>query len=193
MSVARRVKLMAHNLFFGNEQDIHGSYNAMKMINTEHERIHAGKCWYSQGHGTQTAGATRYMLIRVADTELHVRDFGIKTNQGPFTGALYEAPFIDINSLGTLTPFRNLNRSSVNSCSTLLYNAPFADINSLGEEIDYGTVFETAGGAIKQISGALSTVVVEWVLKPNTDYVAAFVNSSTSDADFTQHILGYEP
>ena len=175
-----------------DEEFIHSSYNAAKVIETLHERIHVGKAWYFSGHDLHVAGTNRFALIMVGDTEFHLRDFGVKTNQGPYSGTLYEAPVIDVNSLGAEIPMKNLNRNSTFVSSTAFYSNPVIDTNSLGTYLDHGHIFESAGGAIKSIAGEISTIVTEWELKKNTNYVAWFTNSSTNDAEFVQHILGYE-
>ena len=177
----------------GDEENLHSSQNALKSIDFTHERIHAGKAWYFTGHGEQPAGSMRFVTIHVGDTEFHMREFGLKSNQGPFSGTLYEAPVVDVNSLGPEIILNNLNRKSTNTADTHLHADTVLDVNSLGKWLDHGHIFESAGGAIKSISGEISTVVTEWILKPNTVYGAVFVNSSANAAEFTQHMLGYEP
>ena len=184
--------LKAWNKALGKAENIRSSFNALKTISTTHERIHAGKAFYKQVRGQQAAGAVRTMLLVVGDTAFHLRQFGIKSDQGPFVANLYEAPFSDVNSYGAPVEMLNLNRSSLDTPGITLYNAPFYDVNSIGLEIDGGSILQSAGGSIKSIAGEASTIVSEWILKPNTNYLAYFVNSSTSIANFHQHIVGYE-
>lgn len=190
-----RVLLKAWNIIKRDDENLTSSYNGLKTIATEHERIHAGKAWYSTGFGNHlSASPTRFTLIKVdSGAEFHVRDFGVRTNQGPYSGTLYEAPVVDVSSLGVVMPFPNLDRNSSNIAPITLYANPSLDVNSLGTFLDTGHIFEAAGGAVKQIAGEISTLVTEWSLKPDTYYAAVFVNSSGNNADYVQHLFGFDP
>jgi len=182
------------NLALGRPQNLRASYNAAKTITTEHERIHAGKMWHHADVSTLAAGATINTLIAVSsNSELHLRSIGFDANVGPCEGYFYEAPVIDVNSLGTGFIPKNLNRRSSNLSVSSFYIDPVIDVNSLGDRIDVVAIVAATGGPIKSISGESASAVTEWILKPGNKYLFRFTNKNGSTGLYNSNITFYEP
>jgi len=176
----------------GREENIQSSYNMQKTITAVHARVHAKLAYNHSGLNTVPAGGYLRYLLRIGGTVFHLRDFAFKTTEGPAGVFLYEAPFVDTNSLGTQLVSRNLNRSvAVDSYDFALYRDPFTNAASAGTELDYDLQPATSGGAIRAAGGSAGGPAIEWVLRQDTDYLIEFVNSSTNAAIVGDRVVGY--
>lgn len=182
--------LKAYNYAVGRVQSLAASYNALKGIVTEHERIHAGKGWTFGDVSSLASAANLDFLIMPSSEEMHLRNYSIIADGGPCVTRLYEAPFIDANSMGTLQNFYGNNRRSSNVSSVQIYEAPYIDANSIGVQLDptllaTGTPFP--GG------GQINNAVVEWILHEEKPYLVRTVNNDNAAISIDTHLFWYNP
>jgi len=186
--------LRVWNAFKNGEQNVRGSYNALKNISVEHERAHAGRVFYYSDITSLAAGSVDSFLLTVSSgQEMHLRTIRYEADVGPCEGYLYENPFVNVNSLGTALSLKNCRRDSANIAPCSSYTSPFFDINSAGEQIDSGAIVAATGGPIKSISGQASSAITEWVLKADNRYVYRFKNNNAGTALIVKSILAYDP
>lgn len=141
------------NLFKNDEENIRSSYNSLKIIQLEHERVHAGKTFrHTEVHSLASDGVYSHLIIPNSGSDIHLQSMNVKASAGIVHLGLYENPFTDANSLGLLDTdeWLNQNRRSSNEPPFIAYENAFTDANSLGEKVfeDLITdVSKDAGGA----------------------------------------------
>jgi len=187
-----RVLLKGWNVFKNAEENIRSSFNALKTINTEHERIHRGLAWLNKDEYFVPPATTAYYLFLVDSgySNVHVRNFGFTSDQGPMKLHFREAPSYDVNSLGTLLSLNNLNRSSVNSSGMNLYGNPWVDANSLGLHLDFILQPESAPGN-QPAGGAAENKITEWYIDNDKSYLFSLENTSANTATIESQFFVY--
>lgn len=177
------ILLKAWNTFKDGSENIHSVNNAVKTIHTEHERIHAGMAWLNKDRYVVPPSTTAYYLFRVESysNPSQIRNFGFVSNQGPMELHFREAPFTDVNSLGTPLSFNNMNRNSSNLPGMTLYGAPFVDVNSIGVHLDFILQPESAPGN-QAAGGGASNVIEEWVIDNSKSYLFTLENTTVNSA-----------
>jgi len=186
--------IKAWNLFKEDEENIRSSFNALKTITTEHERIHQGKMYSYSDISSLAADASTQILFSVAsDSSLHLRKIQMGADVGACEGYLYENPYVDVASLGTGFKPQNLNRESSNISASSFYIDAYLDVNSLGVEIDASAILQATGGNLKSIEGGADSAVVEWILKRGNNYMFKFTNNNAGIALISKHFSFYEP
>lgn len=187
-----RVLLNGWNKFKGSAENIRSSFNALKTINVEHERIHAGMAWLNKDEYIVPPNTTAYYIFLVDSgySNAHVRNFGFVSDQGPMKLHFREAPSYDVNSLGTLLSLNNLNRSSVNSSGMNLYGNPWVDINSLGLHLDYILQPESAPGN-QPAGGAANNKITEWFIDNDKAYLFSLENTTVNSATIESQFFVY--
>lgn len=179
------------NLFKNDEENIRSSFNALKTIVTEHERIHAGKAWLNNDEYFLPSGMSYYLFkVDSFDFNTHLRNYGFVSDQGPMTLHLRESPFIDTNSLGTPLSLNNLNRNSSNLPGMTLYGAPFTDADSLGTHLGYILQPEASPGN-QPAGGAGDPVVTEWFLNNDKYYLFELNNTAVNTATVGSQFFVY--
>ena len=143
-----RALVQAWNKVMNKAQTLHASYSALKTIDTEHERIHAGMAWLNKDEYFVPPSTTFYYLFHVDSftNPCHIRNFGFVTDNGPMKLHFRESPFIDVNSQGVELSLNNMNRNSGNLSGMALHGGPVIDVNSLGYHLDFIYAPESAPG-----------------------------------------------
>jgi len=182
------------NLFKNDEENIRSSYNALKTISTEHERIHAGMAWLNKEEYFVPPSTTVYyaFLVNSFENQVHIRNFGFVSDQGPMKFHFREAPSLDVNSLGILLSLNNMNRNSPNLSGMNLYGAPVIDVNSLGEHLDYILQPESAPGN-QPAGGAAENAITEWIIDNDKDYLFSLENTTVNTATIESQFMVYRP
>lgn len=185
-----RVLLKAWNAMLGRDENLHASYNAIKGVVSETERIHSGNSWlHSEAHYNLAAGDSISHLIipnSGGGVDLHLSNIGYNTTAGPAELEVYEAPFININSFGAdiTSSFFNRNRTRTNVRGFVIREDPFIDVNSIGVLLDYSLIEASAGGPIKA-SGGAAGAASEMVLDNTKQYLLRHTNQSANVASYT--------
>ena len=131
-----------------------------------------------------------FLFIPSSGEEFHLDAYGISISDGPAEVLLSEAPFYDVNSLGTqITTIINRNRNSTKVMSASLYLDPFIDVNSLGTHLDHSLQPNAAGGPSKG-SGEVGQGI-QMVLSDQKAYLFRVVNSG-SLALMQMDIIGHK-
>ncbi|MCK5609667.1 hypothetical protein KAR91_47780 [Candidatus Pacearchaeota archaeon] len=189
-----RALVFAWNVFRDKAEHLNSSFGALKSIVSEHERIHAGRAFmYSHEHFLAPDEIMMHYFLISSESNVHLRSYDFISDQGPSKVYLYEEPFYDVNSLGTIHVQRNLNRTSINSAQSIVYHDPFYDINSLGEELSLNFQPEATGGPLKSIAGESVAPVTEWILKKGFVYGLRFDNLSVNSTTVVCKFFNYSP
>lgn len=195
MSINPEVVITARNNLSSEESDLRSTFGALKVAPTEHERVHAGKMYTFSTVSSIANNATRSALFRISSDSnpIHLRDINILIG-GLSEYKFYEAPFIDVNSLGTGMTARRVNRA-ITSYSTpnSFYDSPYFNTASAGTLLEWTSSVTSEGGAVKASENTIGTSMVEWVLAPGYDYLATFTNKSGSTQLFSGYFLFYDP
>ena len=185
----------AWNAILNREQNVRASFNALKIIETEHERIHAGKSWAQKDEHVLPPLSTGYYAVKVNSDfsgQIHLRNLGFTANNGPIKLHFYEDTFINVNSLGTELPLRNLNRNYSDNCDARLYAGTYVNVNSLGTHLDF--IFEPAAAPGNQPAGSdVSNALLEWVLDKDKWYAIQMQNThATNSATLESQFMVYD-
>lgn len=185
--------IKAWNPKLGRLENVRSTHNMLQMIELDHAHVNAGVTFSHSDKHTVASNGTLDHLIITNSEEVHLSTYDYASTAGPCDIFLYEAPFINVNSLGTEKFWQNRERNSLLVSSSQIYSQPFIDVNSIGDPIDYKIIESSAGGAIKIASGK-STGLSKWVLKTGTNYLIRFINNdSTNNADISVTHLMYSP
>ncbi len=148
----------------------------------EHTHIHRGTAFYcSVPFFDFKKNNTADILIRTGERPTHIRRLMITTTKSPIVYYFYEAPTVT----SVFTPFQ------IQNCNRIASEVPFSTVfidpivSSMGTYLDC---------KITDQSGHSSAETpLEWVLKPNMDYLIRIVNSSSGKADLMLSFWFYEP
>lgn len=187
-----RVLLNAWSRVTNGIQNITASNNALKIIVSEHERIHTGKAWLNKDEYVVPPQSKAYYLFRVEsyDTEVYVRNFGFVSDNGPMKLHFRESPSFDVNSLGTPLSFNNLNRNSPNLPGMVLYGNPWVDVDSIGYHLDF--VFQPESAPGNQAAGGVAqNAVTEWYVDKSKTYLFELENTSSNSATVESQFFVY--
>lgn len=180
------------NLFKNDEENIRSSFNALKTISTEHERIHAGMAWLNKDEYVIPPSTIAYYLFKVASFSnlTHVRNFGFVSDQGVMKLHFRESPSIDVNSLGVELSLNNLNRTLLNNSGLHLHGAPWVDVNSLGTHLDFILQPESAPGN-QPAGGAADNKITEWLVDNDKYYLFSLDNTTVNSATIESQFFVY--
>ncbi len=192
--IPERVLLNGWNALLGKAENLRSSSNALKIINTNHERVIAGQSFH---HATVSSlagsNAETHILIVADSSSPHMVNYDFDTDQGQMELMFYENPFTDSNSLGTQETLHNINRKFKNTNARFkLYDNPFIDINSLGTLLDKDIIAQTSGGSVKSIDGNAGDSTGEWILNIGDTYLIRVINKSLNTAFYKSSITLYE-
>lgn len=185
--------LYAYDLALKKADVIVVSNNALKVIDVEHERIHRGKVWYNNDEYFIPPNSTSYFVFKADSNSgnVHIRNYGFVSDQGPMKLFFKEEPFIDVNSLGTELRLHNMNRTSVNSSQMILYAEPAGiDVNSLGLTLSYTLQPESAPGN-QPAGGSAQSVILEWVVPDDKYYLFSLENTAVNTATIESQFFVY--
>lgn len=191
MPVDRRL-FQGWNLFKSKEENINSSYNALKSVTTEHERIHAGKAWLNKDEYYIAPNTVSYyaFIVESYDTSVHVRNFGFVSDQGPMKLHFRESPSLNVNSLGVSLSLNNMNRTSGNLPGMRLYGGPVVDVNSLGQHLDFILQPESAPGN-QPAGGSAENAVTEWLIDNDKSYLFSLQNTTANTATIESQFFAY--
>ena len=147
--------------------------------------VEQGRAFEISGELTVTLGSTFKLLGKSGEGRTHLANFFIRSEQGPLSIKILEAPTITDN--GTLLTPINRNRNSTKTSNTTPYSQP---TSSGGVAIYESAVHEVGGGA--HVQGGESEMPGMIILKDNTDYTFEITNSGASDTQISFSILWCE-
>lgn len=191
MSKSTPFLVRAYNAFLQREENVNCIDNALKFVNTESERIHAGVAWlHAEPFNNLAAGASLDHLIipdSGGDIALHLDIVNFVATAGPAELLVYEDPFTDTDSFGTndIASFLPRNRNVLtNSTGFAARQGPFIDTDSIGLLLDYDLSAVAAGGPIQPVSGPLASIN-ELILDNTKQYLIRHTNLSANVASYT--------
>ena len=162
--------------------------NPICQKSDRHGHVEDGEMWLHNGiHPSLANGATADHLLRVGAESIHIIQMDPHAQQspvaGPITVTLYEAPTTTAD--GDPGAMRNRNRNYPDTSPPfLVFENP--TVTAIGTEVQ--AILLT--GSIQ--AGRGDAQDLEWVLKPNTDYLIRLPNNSGGAIDaFTLDIEGY--
>jgi hypothetical protein len=171
----------------GNLVNIDSLTKALTCISYQHHAVHAGS-HFTSGHFNATLGnnANLDISIRVgSNKELHMVLTGAAG--GNAWGILYEGLTVTGGAWGTsLTP-RNNRRSSATTSDALIAHTP--TVNSAGTSLQQALL---PGGTGGNAGGGSSETRLEWILKPDTNYLARITNISGATKPASLGLFWYE-
>lgn len=161
---------------------------APRAIDHEHAKIHDGDAYtMSVQQSLTSAGSFGVLFTAPSSNSHHLRTVRINPEAGPLLFNMYEDPVIDVNSLGTEIPLRNMNRQSSKVSSLQVYTDPVTNVASLGVELENELI--PASGV--QGGGSASPTPFEFVLKRDSNYLMVF-GSQGGNTQFTYTIFVYQ-
>lgn len=169
--------------------EITATYNALKTVSADHERIHAGKGYNISFVSSIAAGAIGWTLISIPNSvAVHMRTIKVAGVGAPFEVTFRETTSVDVNSLGSkLTPI-NFNRSSTNISSVGVYTDPSVVSSGTLLDIDVAPVSAKDSGGQGQIPEQ------EWVLSNSGKwYLVGIKNNSGGNSSYNTKYFWYEP
>lgn len=191
-SMINKVGLFGYNTILKKWDAIKSTYSAIKTSTTELERIHMGKAWINNDEYfiPPTTIAHYLFMVNSISGDVHLRNFGFTSTEGPLKLHLYESPFFDVNSLGELLTLGALNRAVVNSSGMSLYKNPFVDVNSVGEHLSY-LLHPTSSLGNQGAPGASTQPILEFVLDQTKAYLFSMENTATNTATIESQFFIY--
>lgn len=173
--------LKGFNIVSGLVESVCSIRNRIVTLGDEAGSVQEGKLYSHHAKISVPSDGSHNHLIQIDSGKHRLQNYSFNSTVGPCDMFLYEAPFTDVNSLGTAGVFYNRNRESLNVSSSGFFVNPFIDVNSIGTQLEYQLIENTSGGNNKPVGGGASGLR-EWVLKPSTDYLLRFVNNDGANA-----------
>ena len=192
MGAFTRVLLQAWNSRFNREENIRSSHNGLKTSTVIQERIDSGNAVTHSDEHVVAVGSHMNHVIN-PPFEMHLMAYDFIADNGPAQVRLFEAPFIDTNSMGEFEGAMNANRNFSDPASLGVFINPFIDVNSMGARLSLTNIPVAAAGPVKTVEGKGGTIIDEWELKAETYYLINYVNSSTEVAIVNPKFIGYNP
>lgn len=157
---------------------------ALKVISSEHARIHAGQAFTHGSLHLALANATSYyhLLDNPAGNYPHIRLAKVTCEGAPFWLELFEGA---TTSGGTAADVFNNNRNSLIASKLLMYHAP--TVSAEGTALP-ATMITGSGSA----GGSSEFSEIEWILKPATKYLIKVTNKSGAARDWSLDTFHYE-
>ena len=157
------------------------------MIETEHQHIHEGTAFHMSHYlSSLDAGdvnAHNILLKNPAGNFPHLRSYhGVGTG-GPLRIRLFEG--VTISADGTPIAAHNMNRNSSNTSDLKAFDEP--TITGEGEEME----IHLAPTGHKE-GGLTDTVPVEWIFKPDTNYLIRLTNGNAQAIEALLEAFWYE-
>lgn len=150
---------------------------AARSIEHEHAKIHDSNAYSFSVQSTLTnAGSYTLLLSNPSSYFPHYRTVRIRPTVGPVRFSVYEAPVINVASLGTEVTPLNMDRMSTNTSSLAVFVNPVTNVASLGTKLE-DEIIPVAG---IQGGGNSNINVFEWILAEGTDYIIVFENQTTA-------------
>lgn len=166
-----------------NEHDeVHNivdEYGMLKTINPEAVYVHDGVAFNFSFVGS-ISGVT-YLLGRTNGKTVHLLGYHLVAATNAVLVEFFEAPTVTNDGTAQTVVARNRNNPSVAALSVFSGSTVSAD----GTLLNTSKVFASGQGANRV--GGDTTIPIEWLLKPNTDYIFKLTPAATTEvtADFT--------
>lgn len=143
----------------------------IKIIQFEHSKVHEGNYFIFQKEIIDLASSGIVYVGLITDGKyIHYQPTTIKTNSAYLRLEFFEnAEFTG----GTLTSVMNKNRNSLLESTVLLYLSP--TVTQEGIKMTGFSIYGVQGNENKR-SGGVASTNQEWVLKPDTLYLAKITN-----------------
>lgn len=156
----------------GITTSVDGSLETLVNRPTVHQQIHDGNFWSAVVFNSALgAGATANILIVTGDNPVHMRFTGASSQT--IRSLLFEATTVSNN--GTPVTIVARNRVNVQVPGTTIFSAP--TITGDGTQLYADFI---PGGNGPRSSGGLRSAFDEYILAPNTNYLARVVNNLVS-------------
>jgi hypothetical protein len=154
------------------------------IISAEHTRIHESLGFTCTGKSTVANAASFDILIKnPAGNFPHFRFYAFSSDGAPSDVFLYEGT--TVSGDGDACNIYNNNRNSGNTPNPSLFSEP--TVTDDGVEIEYSLILGS-----KQTGGSAESVSVEWILKPDENYLIRYTNNSGQSATIGYHVFFYD-
>ncbi len=151
----------------------------VKVAFAQNTYVHEGKAFNFSFVGM--ALTTTYLLGRTGDKVVHLLGYHVSSATQAMTVEFFEAPTISVAG----TPHAAISRNRKNSETPTLavFLAPI--VTNDGILLAKSKVFSSGNGANRV--GGDDAIDIEWLLKPNTDYIFKLTPAAATEmiADFT--------
>jgi hypothetical protein len=163
-----------------------GTDNTLSTNSAEHKRTHLGMAYRANNLYSILNAGTAYLQFKTGAKTTHLKQLGIVVDLNTIVVSPIEAPVIT-NGTTVVTPY-NANRTSSNTSVATLFSNPSGI--SAGTTIDADLIPAATGG--NREPGIMSPADVEWMLKPNTNYVIQMTNQGSTTSQVSMKLLWYE-
>ena len=166
-----------------NEHDeVHNivdEYGMVKTINPEAVYVHDGVAFNFSFVGS--ISATTYLLGRTNGKTVHLLGYHLVAASNAVLVEFFEAPTVTAD--GTAQTVVARNRIDPSSPNLQVFSG--STVTADGVLLNASKIFASGSGANRV--GGDTTIPIEWLLKPNTDYVFKLTPAGTTEvsADFT--------
>jgi hypothetical protein len=164
---------------------------AQTVIDAEHRLVHEGLLYSSDPIATGVAnnGSADYLMTVPEGVFPHVRVAKWSSSDGPGQVYVYEETVVSAN--GTEENTFNRNRNSSNNSASQLYRGP--TISTLGTLISTAFIPAVSSGFFAGAAAVFGDDPgEEWVLKPGSNYLFRFTNTSGGAVTINLTLSWYE-
>jgi hypothetical protein len=164
------------------ENEIHNvvdDYGMLKTINPEAVYVHDGRAFNFSFVGS-ISGVT-YLLGRTNGKVVHLLGYHLQAASNAVLVEFFEAP--TVTNAGTAQTVIARNRVNPQEAHLTVFSG--TTVSADGLLLNKSKIFASGQGSNKV--GGDTTIPIEWLLKPNTDYVFKLTPGGTTEvtADFT--------
>ena len=194
MTTSDQVTIKGFNAADGRDEFIHSSQNFAGNIDPNQYWLHRGRSFSFSSVSSVAAGASVSALIRVssASKPVHLQSIHVDMG-GQCEYAMYENPYINVNSIGTgFVPY-NMNRTSSYTNPSSFYDSPYFNASSAGTRLDWESSVESSSGNVRATSNFIGSSAIEWILAPGKDYLMRFTNKTAESHLYSGVFVFYEP
>lgn len=151
---------------------------APRAISHEHGKLHDGDVYTFSSQTSLAMNGKHYIaLTNPASESYHLTTARVQPTGGPIVVKLYEAPFLDANSMGTETVLINRYRplQATKVASLQVHLDPFVDVNSLGMAMETQLL-----PATNLFVSSGEDFPFEWVLALGNQYIVEIENQNNA-------------
>ncbi len=157
--------------------------NGLSVIDTAHLKIHDGEFFSHSNKHSVSSGNSFDILIKIpSNVTPHLR-YGYSVENAPGDLFLYEAPTTTAD--GSQLVVRCVNRNSSNISGVTIFSSP--TVTDVGTILQYNFM---SGSFFS--GGSTESLIIEWILKPNTNYLIRYTNNSIGTSDLSHSVIWYE-
>lgn len=164
------------------ENEIHNvvdDYGMLKIINPEAVYVHEGKAFNFSFVGS-ISGVT-YLLARTNGKVVHLLGYHLIAASNAVLVEFFEAP--TVTNAGTAQTVIARNRVNPQGAHLTVFSG--TEVSADGLLLNKSKIFASGQGANRV--GGDTTIPIEWLLKPNTDYIFKLTPAGATEitAEFT--------